>query len=110
MITVRFTSENGSLTGFSVQGHAGLAPAGQDILCAAVSSAAYMTVNTLTEIYGLPCSPDVGDGTMSVLLAASDAAAVQPLLKGFSLHVRELSRQYPKQLKIIYGGKNNAQN
>ncbi|MGN0635831.1 MAG: ribosomal-processing cysteine protease Prp [Acutalibacteraceae bacterium] len=108
MITVRFSIDGDSLTGFSVRGHAGLAPHGQDVLCAAVSSAAYMTANTLTEIYDVPCDAQVGDGSMAVRLSAEDAEKVQPLLKGFSLHVRELSRQYPKQLKVIYGGKENA--
>ena len=108
MITVRFSGLGANLTGFSVRGHAGLAPHGQDILCAAVSSAAYMTANTLAEIYGVPCDAQVGDGSMTVRLSAEDAEMVQPLLKGFSLHVRELSRQYPKQLKVIYGGKENA--
>ena len=85
-----------------------MAPHGQDILCAAVSSAAYMTVNTITEIYGVSCVSEVNDGELTVRLSAEDAEMVQPLLKGFSLHVRELSRQYPKQLKVIYGGKENA--
>ena len=108
MITVRFSGIGANLTGFSVHGHAGLAPHGQDILCAAVSSAAYMTVNTITEIYGVSCVSEVNDGEMKVRLSAKDAQAVQPVLKGFSLHVRALSRQYPKHLKVIYGGTENA--
>ena len=38
-----FADAQGTLLGFSVTGHAGLAESGEDILCAAVSSAAYMT-------------------------------------------------------------------
>ena len=45
---------------------------------------------------------------MTVRLSEWDAEPVQVLLKGFALHLRELSRQYPRQLKVIYGGKNNA--
>ena len=108
MIRVRFFCSDGQITGFSVRGHAGLAPAGEDILCAAVSSAAYMTANTLTDVCCLPCDVTVSDGDMTVRLSGQNAKPVQDLLKGFSLHMRELSRQYPEKLKVIYGGKNNA--
>ena len=108
MIVVRFFCPDGLYTGFSVRGHAGLAPAGEDILCAAVSSAAYMTANTLTDVCKAPCDVSVSDGDMAVRLAEQDARSVQDLLKGFSLHMRELSRQYPEKMKVIYGGKNHA--
>ncbi len=107
MITVRFQREGEAYTGFSVSGHAGLAPAGQDVLCAAVSSAAYMTVNTLTDVCGIRCETDVRDGGMTVVLQ-SDSSSAQELLQGFALHMRALAREYPKQLKIIYGGNRHA--
>ena len=107
MIVVRFQRSGSRFTGFSVSGHAGLAPAGQDVLCAAVSSAAYMTANTLTDVCGIDCDTRVQEGEMTLRLR-SDSSSAQDLLQGFSLHMRELSRQYPKQLKIIYGGNRNA--
>ena len=108
MITVRFAFSDGLYTGFSVQGHAGLAPKGEDVLCASVSSAAYLVANTLTEICKVSCDAAASDGSMTVRLSEWDDESVQTLLKGFALHMRELSRQYPRQLKVIYGGKNNA--
>ena len=108
MIRVRFFCSDGQITGFTVRGHAGLAPAGEDVLCAAVSSAAYLTANTLTDVCRAPCDVTVSDGEMTVRLSGQNANSVQDLLKGFSLHMRELSRQYPEKLKVIYGGKNNA--
>ena len=108
MITVRFRSSGVCLTGFSVRGHAGLADAGQDIVCAAVSSAALMTANTLTEICALACEVASDDGYLSVDLPQEDSQSAQDVLRGFSLHMRELSRAYPKQIKVIYGGKHNA--
>ena len=108
MIVVKFRSDGAVLTGFHIRGHAGWAEAGRDVVCAAVSSAALMTANTLTEVCAVPCSVSAQEGEMSVLLSAQDAERTQDLLRGFSLHMRELSRQYPRQLKVIYGGKNNA--
>ena len=108
MIVVRFFCSDGLYTGFSVRGHAGMAPAGEDVLCAAVSSAAYMTANTLTDVCKAPCDATASDGEMTVRLTGQNANSVQDVLKGFALHMRELSRQYPEKLKVIYGGKNNA--
>jgi len=108
MIRVRFFCSDGLYTGYSVRGHAGLAPAGEDVLCAAVSSAAYMTANTLTDVCRVSCDVSVSDGEMTVRLSGQNADSVQDLLKGFALHMRELSRQYPEKLKVIYGGKNHA--
>ena len=67
-----------------------------------------MTVNTLTDVYKVPCDASVSDGKMTVALTEQNANPVQDLLKGFELHMRELSRQYPEKLKVIYGGKNHA--
>ena len=50
MITVQFYSQAGLLTGFSLDGHAGRGEEGEDLLCASVSSAAYMTANTITDV------------------------------------------------------------
>ena len=105
MITVRFFNDGKLTAGFSVSGHAGLASSGKDILCAAVSSAAYMTANTLTEVCNVRCETEVDDGYMLIKPETIDRDDVQAVLKGFSLHCRELSAQYPKQMKVIYGGK-----
>ena len=60
-----FANADGALLGFSVLGHSGLAQEGEDILCAAVSSAAYMTANTVLEILHItPISLRAEDGEM----------------------------------------------
>lgn len=90
--------------GFTVQGHADTAPAGEDILCAAVSSAVYLTANTLTEIYGL--TPDLSehDGYFSLRFSDADAyETAQPLLQGLCLHLLGLEEQYPDYIHIERG-------
>lgn len=66
MIRADFSANaDGALLGFSVLGHSGLAQEGEDILCAAVSSAAYMTANTVLEILHItPISLRAEDGEM----------------------------------------------
>ena len=46
MIRIQFLAPpEGGLQGFFLEGHAGYGEAGTDIVCAAVSSAVYLTVN-----------------------------------------------------------------
>ncbi|MCR4616239.1 MAG: ribosomal-processing cysteine protease Prp [Clostridiales bacterium] len=107
MIKVRFYLSDGRYKGFEITGHSGSAEKGRDIVCAAVSSAAYMTANTVSEIYKAPAEISDDDGHMKLLLQ-EDSDELQNLLKGFELHIRELSGQFPKNIKVIYGGSKNA--
>ena len=49
MIQVIFTVKDNDICGFEISGHSDYAEEGSDIVCAAVSSAALMTANTITE-------------------------------------------------------------
>lgn len=107
MIRVRFFVGNRQLKGFQISGHAFYAEKGKDIICAAVSSAAYMASNMLTDIIAADVSASVSDGKMAVVLNKPDERA-ETVLRGLELHLNELSKQYPENIKIIYGGVKNA--
>ena len=80
---------------------------GKDIICAAVSSAVYMAANTITEIIGANADAKADDGLMCVTLDKTDEQT-ETVLRGLELHLTELSKQYPENIKIIYGGVKNA--
>ena len=88
MISVTFRMREGSLTGFTVSGHAGAGSAGRDIVCAAVSSAVYMAANTVTDVLHCPADITVGDGLLSLDIpgdaagAAAGATAISPRRRG----------------------------
>lgn len=104
MITAEFfVDHNNLIFGFNLKGHSGYAPSGEDIVCAAVSSAAFMTVNTLTEILKLSPKIEVSDdGHMSVLFSQVTANDAQTLLQGFNLHMNALAEQFNDNIHIIY--------
>ena len=54
MTRVKFLFKNGSLSGYEIKGHSTNCVDDLEgkIVCSAVSSAAYMTANTITEIIG----------------------------------------------------------
>lgn len=107
MVRFKFVRNGKTNIGFVSSGHAGFAESGQDIICAAVSSAAYMTANTITDIYNAKAEIEVKDGYMSLLLTENDEQSIN-LLRGLEAHIRALAKEYPRNIKVIYGGNTNA--
>lgn len=99
-----FTTQEGVLLGFHITGHAGFSRSGEDIVCASVSSAAYMTANTITEIIhaNATVSVDDEDGEMFLRVPKRDAASCRDLLSGFKLHLLALEEQYPDHIHVNY--------
>jgi uncharacterized protein YsxB (DUF464 family) len=101
MIRVVFFSKADRITGFHLSGHAGYAESGEDIVCAAVSSAAYMTANTVTEILHLAPEISVDNGEMRLMLKdMTEADRAADLMSGFRLHMEELREQYPDFINV----------
>ncbi len=102
MILARFlVGTDGTIQGFHVTGHAGMDESGKDVLCAFVSSAAYMTANTITEVIAARAEARAEDGEMYVRVSEEDAVKCSDVLKGFRLHLRQTEEQYPECLKVI---------
>lgn len=100
MINVRFFRANGNLTGFEISGHSGSAEYGSDIVCAAISSCAYMTANTITDIIGIKADITVDDGYMSVALSEKDSLKAKDILSGFRLHIAQMAKDYPDNITL----------
>lgn len=97
-----FLHRGNALCGFALEGHCG-GVAGSDIVCAAVSSAAYLTANTVTEVIGAKPELTVDDnGAMRLVLSDADAKRCSDTLSGFLLHMEALSQDYPKQIQLIH--------
>ena len=94
-----FTAKDGGLNGFQIKGHSGSAASGEDIVCAAVSSAAYLTANTITEILHADASVFVDDGEMALRLPKKSVSQCGDLLAGLKLSLEE---QYPENIHVNY--------
>lgn len=106
MILAKFIhNEKDFITGFNISGHSGSAQKGNDIICSAVSSPAYMVANTVTEILKLEADIQEKDGLLSVLLNEKDAVRAADILNGFLLHMEELEKMYPDFIKVERGAK-----
>ena len=101
MIKVIFHSKSGIPTGFDFKGHAGYGTSGNDIVCASVSSAAYLVANTITEVMKVDADITVDEnGSMTLNVPEADTTKTKDILLGLELHIRELSKQYPKHVTI----------
>ncbi|HZK20904.1 MAG TPA: ribosomal-processing cysteine protease Prp [Oscillospiraceae bacterium] len=102
MITATFFTCFDALIGFRIGGHAYFSESGTDIICAAVSSAAYMAANTITDVEGIDAKIKEKDGFMEVIVPKTDAEKAKTVLSGLKLHLTQLSKQYPKNIEITY--------
>lgn len=104
MISIDFyVRPEGEVVGFCSKGHAGYAAQGEDIVCAAVSSAVYMTANTITDVLGI--SPLVlyeDEGVMKLELGEKDAIVCRTIIQGLKLHLAGLEEQYAEHVKVSY--------
>ncbi len=88
-----YRQKDGNLSGFEIKGHSGYSEQGQDIICASVSSAAYMTANTVTDVIFGKADIAVDEGYMSFILKDKIESS-QVILEGFLLHVKALATDY----------------
>ena len=102
MIKAELFVKGKKIVGFHLTGHAGMDEYGKDVLCAFVSSAAYMTANTVTDIICADAQASADDGDRYLMISESDADRCSDIFSGFRLHLLNTEEQYPKYLKVIF--------
>lgn len=102
MTTIRFYRSQGRLTGFSCQGHSGSNEAGQDIVCAAVTSAVRLAECIINDALRAGAAVSVKEHTaeISLTLPAGHSDGEQ-VLQGLLLYMRELSQENPNHLTVL---------
>lgn len=94
-------------TTLTLQGHAGRAPRGQDLVCAAVSMLAYALAQRLTELESegaLVQPPQIrlasGDAQISAVAKENYAAQVQEAFDLIRSGLTLLQHHYPQQVEL----------
>ena len=107
MITASFHLEGSRIVSFQVEGHSGLATEGEDILCAAVTSAVRLTECAINDVLCLEASVKVSERDASVTLKLpsrledSVEETCQTLLAAFLLHLVNLAEEYPENITVL---------
>ena len=102
MTEVKFLADKNTLCGFCISGHSSVNCDDDEgkIVCSAVSSAAYMTANTITEIIGDKADIKVSDAKMSLKVKNPSDKTIT-VLEGLRLHLEQLSYEYKDRISIL---------
>ena len=107
MTTVTFHSEGSRIVSFEVKGHSGYAPEGEDIVCAAVTSAVRLTECMINEVLGLEASVKVREKDASITLklpgqlGQTNESTCQALMTGLMVHFVQLAEEYPEHISVL---------
>ena len=98
MIRADFYEKQGLLIGFRFSGHSGYAEAGEDVVCAAVSSAVQLTVNILDSL-SFQTSVKVGDNVISCMVNDNEKNAAV-IFEQLKLHFEAILEEFPNTINI----------
>ena len=107
MTTAEFHTEGDRITGFTVRGHSGYAPEGEDIVCAAVTSAVRLTECAVNDVLGLEASVKVKEQDASISLklpnglGQTNESTCQTLLVALMVHFVQLAEEYPDNITVL---------
>ncbi|MBQ2738830.1 MAG: ribosomal-processing cysteine protease Prp [Oscillibacter sp.] len=107
MTTVTFHTEGNRIIGFDSFGHSGYAEAGEDIVCAAITSAIRLVDATINDVMGLAASVKVKEEEALISLrlpgglAPTAESTCQSLLTGLMVYFAQLHDEYPENIEVL---------
>ena len=105
MISIEFYKKQNNIVKFVMKGHAEYGE-GDDIVCAAASSVAWMTVNGIENVAGIHCGYETGDGYIFFVLpddlSNSEAQNADLLLNSFFMYIRHFSDNIIPLIKLLH--------
>ncbi|MBQ8961500.1 MAG: ribosomal-processing cysteine protease Prp [Ruminococcus sp.] len=101
MILAEFYQSEGTLGGFRVSGHAGFADSGQDIVCAAVTSACMLAANIITDGFHIKAKAQAEDNVMLCIAKAPDERT-HAVLDMLMQQLETIREEYPGTIKISF--------
>ncbi len=100
MIRATLHCKGDLITGFECTGHAGYAPEGSDIVCAAVSILTTTCANALESVAGEKPLVKASPGKMTLSLPEHCGHDAQVILKTMRQGLRDLKDAYPDYLLL----------
>ena len=107
MTAVVFRMEDDRITGFEAKGHSGYAEAGEDIVCAAVTSAVRLVEATVNDVLGLAASVKIREQDASISLRLPGGldevteSTCQSLMTGLMVYFAQLHDEYPDNIEVL---------
>ena len=107
MTTVTFLTEESRIIGFDAKGHSGYAEEGEDIVCAAITSAIRLVEATVNDVLGLAAAVRVDERETKISfrlpggLSASAESTCQALLTGLMVYLTQLRDEFPDNIEVL---------
>ena len=107
MTSVTFLTEGNRIIGFDATGHSGYGQEGEDIVCAAVTSAVRLVEATVNDVMGLCASVKVCEKTAPISfrlpgsLGPTAENTCQNLLTGMMVYLSQLHDEYPDNIEVL---------
>ena len=109
MTTGAFLTEDARIIEIDVQGHSGWGESGEDIVCAAITSAVRLVEATVNDVMGLCAAVKVREADASISLrlpgglANTAESTCQNLLTGLMVYLAQLHDEYPDNIEVMEG-------
>ena len=111
MTKIVFFRSGGVFYGFEEQGHTGYGEAGDDILCAAISSMTMLLINTIEVAYASGVDYDIDEGATKIRVRAKAALpefeaddykryAVSGIMMGYYCQLSDMLEEYGDFLDV----------
>ncbi len=111
MTKIVFLRSDGIFYGFEEQGHTGYADAGNDILCAAISSMTMFLINTIEVAYASRVDYDINEDNTRILVRCKSALpefesddykryAVSGIMMGYYCQLGDMLEEYADYLDV----------
>nr|WP_297174478.1 ribosomal-processing cysteine protease Prp [uncultured Agathobaculum sp.] len=104
MTKVTFSSQGEKLLSVDILGHAGYAEQGEDIVCAAISSAVMLTHALLFDVQHIPVDTLIENEGAHIRITLPDGVGCdrgQHALAALKLHFTELEQNYPDFISVM---------
>ena len=107
MTTVTFTTKGQRIEAVEFKGHAALADAGEDVLCAALTSAIRLIETTVNDVLAVGAAVKVKEDKALISLklpgdmGEDNETACQALLAGLMVYLTDLAGEYPENLTVL---------
>ena len=107
MTTVTFHSEGRRIVGFEVKGHSGYAPEGEDIVCAAITSAVRLTECAVNDVLGLEAPVKVREKDASITLTLpstlgqTNESTCQTILTALMVYMVQLAEENSEFISVL---------
>lgn len=107
MTTITFLTEENRITGFDATGHSSYGDKGEDIVCAAVTSAVRLVEATVNDVMGLCAAVKVNEKSAAISfrlpggLAPTAESVCQSILAGMMVYLAQLHDEYPENIEVM---------